>query len=814
MFSDLSQCQWELLGTDASDQPVRVPVTLPGDNATALYAAGIIPDPYAGRNESAVQFIGDRKWLFRTEFTLDALPENPVYLNLDSADTCAEIRLNGTVLGQSDNMFARFRAWTGHLLKAGKNTLEIEFESVTAEANRRAGRSRESLGQNDNNAIPNLQFLRKIQSSGGWDWGICLPVCGLYDSLYLAEAPARIEHLTVSQSFKGPDAVLTVQIEFNACKETTLPLTLRFAEQTQSRTLELPAGKSAQEFSFSVSSPALWNPAGYGGQNLYSLEAATPYETKSRRIGFRKLELVREKDGENAESFYFKINGNDIFCKGANWIPADAMPGRTSPDKIRSLLQSARDANMNMIRVWGGGRYESDLFYDICDELGLLVWQDCMFACVRYPSDPEFLKSVDRELEFQVKRLSVHPCMALWCGDNEICMCHGHTPDSEEQYRNALQYHFFNQALMRILKKYNTDIPVWNSSPCKGPEDMGANVWNPSRGDLHYWDVWHGDKPFEAFYSVAPRFCAEFGFQSFPLLSTLRRWISPEHRNLSAPEMEAHQKNGIGNTRILSTFARYFRVPVGFEQTVYLSQVQQALAMQTGVDHFRSLQPYCMGALYWQLNDNWPVASWSSIDYTGGWKILHYAAKRFFAPLRLTAVKRDGVFTVCLVNDTPGSIPGTLHLLFHSFRGKTENLLAEKLEIAGQSVVFPVQIPDCSDPENGFFELRFETGTQVLRNEFFPVAYKRSALPVPKIRTQIRKTASGFEVALSAGQFAFFVFAELRDTACRWSDNAVTLYPGEEVVLLAHPETELSEEEFRKQLVVHDLGSTANPEIQ
>lgn len=343
---------------------------------------------------------------------------------------------------------------------------------------------------------------------------------------------------------------------------------------------------------------------------------------------------------------------------------------------------------------------------------------------------------------------------------------------------------------------------------------MGANVWNPSRGDLHYWDVWHGDKPFEAFYSVAPRFCAEFGFQSFPLLNTLRRWISPEHRNLSAPEMEAHQKNGIGNTRILSTFARCFRVPAGFEQTVYLSQVQQALAMQTGVDHFRSLRPYCMGALYWQLNDNWPVASWSSIDYTGGWKILHYAAKRFFAPLRLTAVKRNGVFTVCLVNDTTDSIPGTLHLLFHSFCGKTENLLAEKLEIAGQSVVFPVQIPDCSDPENGFFELRFETGTQVLRNEFFPVAYKRSALPVPKIRTQIRKTASGFEVALSAGQFAFFVFAELRDTACRWSDNAITLYPGEEVVLLAHPETELSAEEFRRQLVVHDLGSAANPGIQ
>ena len=499
MFSDLSQCQWELLGTDASDQPVRVPVTLPGDNATALYAAGIIPDPYAGRNESAVQFIGDRKWIFRTEFTLDALPDNPVYLNLDSADTCAEIRLNGTLLGRSDNMFVRFRAWAGHLLKAGKNTLEIEFESVTAEANRRAGLSSESLGQNDNNAIPNLQFLRKIQSSGGWDWGICLPVCGLYDSLYLAEAPARIEHLAASQSFEGTDAVLTIQIEFNACKETTLPLTLCFAGQTQSRTLELPAGKSAQEFSFSVSSPALWNPAGYGGQNLYTLEAATPYETKKHRIGFRKLELVRNKDGENAESFYFRINGNNVFCKGANWIPADAMPGRTSPDKIRFLLQSARDANMNMIRVWGGGRYESDLFYDICDELGLLVWQDCMFACVRYPSDPGFLESVDRELEFQVKRLSVHPCMTLWCGDNEICMCHGHTPDSEEQYRNALQYHFFNQALMRILKKYNTDIPVWNSSPCKGPEDMGANVWNPSRGDLHYWDVWHGDKPFEAF---------------------------------------------------------------------------------------------------------------------------------------------------------------------------------------------------------------------------------------------------------------------------------------------------------------------------
>ena len=808
MFCDLSrECTWRLCGADAAGAAVDVPMPMPGDNVSALVAAGTLPDPYVGLNEKSVQWVRDQKWICRGTFSLSELPSEHIYLNLDSLDTCATIFLNGREIGKSDNMFLRFRRWVNEFLQPGRNTIEIRFQPVLDVAGRRAAASRFDLGCNDNNAVPNLQFVRKAQCHGGWDWGICLLVSGVYGRMYLQSVPrARIEHITTEQCFSGDSAELLVTVELESEQEGSVPLSAEFNGERRCEEVIVQPGRSTHVFLFAVRNPKRWNPAGYGKQPLYELTVSVGGDICRRRIGFRELELVREKDGEDAASFFFRVNGNAVFSKGCNWIPADAMPGRITRARLRELLESVRDANMNMIRVWGGGIYEEDAFYELCDELGILVWQDCMFACVKYPIDDEFLKSVDCELEYQIKRLSSHPCLALWCGDNEIYMCCGQMPADENRYRNALLYHRFNHAVMESVGRYNRGIPEWNSSPCKGPEFLGETVGNQRRGDLHYWQVWHGGEPFSAYYTLTPRFCSEFGFQSFPAMRTIRRYIQESQRNISSPEMENHQKNGIGNALIMATFARYFRMPKSIENIVYLSQVQQGLAIQTAVEYFRSLRPYCMGALYWQLNDNWPVASWSSIDYLGNWKVLHYMAKRFFAPQLLTVRPENGKPTLFAVNDALAEVRGRLRVCYrHLPDGQTEEIRNEELTLPGQSSISLGALPETELPEAGFFELSLDGETVALHQEFFPTEYKRYELPEPHLCCEAKPEEDGFCVRLSVSAIALFVFAELRESKCAWSDNAVTLYPESSVELHARPARAMSLEEFQRELVVYDL---------
>lgn len=806
-FDLRDNCSWHLAGSDSAGRELAIPCKLPNDNASILLDAGVIPDPYAKSNEKLVQWIARKDWTFRGSFQLDGEPEEPIFLNLESVDTCADIFINGAKVGTSDNMFRRFREWVSPYLKKGGNRLEIRLRSPLAVAEERAAACPYDLGRNDNNAVSHLQFVRKVQCHGGWDWGICLPVSGVYGEMYLQSARcARIEHIATEQKFSGDAAELLVTVELEAACAGECSLAVEFAGRTEKRTVRVKEGRNVEPFRFRVEKPELWNPAGFGGRVRYPLTVSTESETVVKQIGFRTLELVRIPEGGDSETFFFRVNGNDVFCKGANWIPYEAMPGRETPERLRELLEAARDANMNMIRVWGGGKYESELFYDLCDEYGILVWQDCMFACVKYPVDDEFLKSVDLELEYQVKRLSSHPCLALWCGDNEIYMCCGQMPADESQYRNALLYHRFNHAVMESVGRYNRGIPEWNSSPCKGPEFLGETVGNQSRGDLHYWQVWHGGEPFSAYYTLTPRFCSEFGFQSFPSMRTIRRYIQESQRNISSPEMENHQKNGIGNARIMATFARYFRMPKNFENIVYLSQVQQGLAIQTAVEYFRSLRPYCMGVLYWQLNDNWPVASWSGIDYLGDWKVLHYMAKRFFAPQLLTVRPENGRPTLFAVNDASAGVHGRLRVRYrHLPDGQTEEIRNEELTLPGQSSTSLGALPETGRPEAGFFELSLDGETVALHQEFFPTEYKRYELPEPHLCWEAKPEEGGFCVRLTVSAIAFFVFAELRESKCAWSDNAVTLYPESPVELHARPARAMSLEEFQRELVVYDL---------
>ena len=737
---------------------------LPGDNYSALLEAGLIPDPYYGRNEDLVQWPRERTWVFSKEFDVDAelLQNKYVFLNLDSIDTLAEIRLNGKLIGTAENMFLRFRCEVKPLLKVGTNVLEIKIFPPGPEAEKRAADLSFPLKWSTNNQIPYQNLIRKVQCHSGWDWGITLVVCGIYGKMYLQGVDhARIEHVYTEQKHQNGKCILKVTAELAGDEEE---IVFEFNGEVRKTT-----ASGTAETEFTVTDPELWFPLGYGDQPLYTLAVSAGKSKITKKIGLRKVELIREKD-ETGSSMYFKINDIPVFCKGADWIPADAMPRRVTREIYRRLISDAASVHMNMLRVWGGGLYEEEDFYEICDELGILVWQDCMFSCAEYPSEGKFMESVEQETEYQIKRLRDHASIVLWCGDNEIAgQLGGKGPLF---YTRLANYDRFNQKLERTVRKADPTRMFWPSSPCNGPLECYGSWSDDTKGDLHYWDVWHGGKPFEAYYTVKPRFCSEFGYQAFPDISTVRKYGG---KNVTDPIMEKHQKNNAGNMKILDMFSRYFPFPGGLENFVYLSQVQQALAIRTGVEFWRSLRPCCMGALYWQLNDNWPVASWSSIDYYGNWKLLHYAARHFFAPQLATArINEDKEAEFTIVNDALETKSGLLRIEKISFEGEILETRELRIDVPGGSSVSAAKWPIPASEE---YFLHYEWND--CKNDLFLMPYKSCSLGKADIR--IQKVENGFELATDVP--AFFVSLEMEGVV--WSDNMFTLLPGRPVAIHA-----------------------------
>jgi beta-mannosidase len=737
---------------------------LPGDNYSALWEAGVIPDPYYGRNEDLVQWPRERTWVFSKEFDVDTelLQNKYVFLNLDSIDTLAEIRLNGKLIGTTENMFIRFRCEVKSLLKIGTNVLEIKIFPPGPEADKRAADLSFPLKWSINNQMPYQNLIRKVQCHSGWDWGITLVVCGIYGKMYLQGVDhASIDHVYTEQNHQNGKCILKVTAELTGDEEE---IVFKFNGEVRKIT-----ASGTAETTFTVENPKLWFPLEYGDQELYTLTVSAGKSKITKKIGLRKVELIREKD-EAGSSMYFKINDIPVFCKGADWIPVDAMPRRMTREVYQRLISDAAAVHMNMLRVWGGGLYEEEDFYEICDELGILVWQDCMFSCAEYPSEGKFMESVEQETEYQIKRLRDHASIVLWCGDNEIAEQLGGT--GSLFYTQLANYDRFNQNLERAVRKADPTRMFWPSSPCNGPLECYGSWSDDTKGDLHYWDVWHGGKPFEAYYTVKPRFCSEFGYQAFPDISTVRKYGG---KNVTDPIMEKHQKNNAGNMKILNMFSRYFPFPGGLENFVYLSQVQQALAIRTGVEFWRSLRPHCMGALYWQLNDNWPVASWSSIDYYGNWKLLHYAARRFFAPQLATArINEDKEAEFTIVNDALEEKSGLLRIEKMSFKGEILETRELQINVPAGSSVSAVKWPIPASEE---YFLHYEW--KDCKNDLFLMPYKSCSLGKADIR--IQKVGNGFE--LETDVTAFFVSLEMEGVV--WSDNMFTLLPDRPVTIYA-----------------------------
>jgi beta-mannosidase len=803
------------------------PGAVPGGVYTDLLNADVIPDPFVEDDELVVQWVGESDWTYRRTVDIDErlLDHDRVVLQCDGLDTVATVSVNGQKVGESVNMHVGHEFDVSDALEAGENEVTVAFRSPVEYGQERAAEYpyevpciRYPVDQ------PGRPFVRKAQCHYGWDWGPCLPTMGIYrDISIVAYSEPRVRYTKTEQDHSGAGIDLTVRAGVDAPSAGTYDLTVEVADTVTTETVDLDAGEQEVDVSVPVDeeSVELWWPNGYGDQPLYDLDVTVSdgdgrtCDTESDRVGFREVELVVEPD-EVGTSFYFEVNGEPVYAKGANTIPTAPLYGGVTDERYEHLIRSAADANMNMLRVWGGGYYEEETFYDRCDEYGLLVWQDFMFSCSLHPANEAFLDTVEAEVRYQVRRLANHPSIAVWCANNENeeaaqnwFVEHDHHEDHLDDYA-AL----YEETVGPACREEDPSRTYWPGSPSSGPDELEPYVFET--GDIHYWDVWHQGQPFEDYLTTNPRFVSEFGYQSFPSTDSLRTVLDEADFNPTSPMMEHHQRNPGGNTTILRRMADYFRFPFDFDDFVYLSQLLQAEAMSTAIEHWRRRKPTTMGALYWQLNDLWPVASWSSIEYDGKWKAQQYAARRQFAPVLLSFHPsfegRDGVAnaqaedaddvdwgdvtaqTLWVTSDETEPLTGDVALEVLTFDGEVvhEETVAVDID-AHESVelttVDRADLPEGVDSSDVMVRAAFEDGpadegdggAAAAAPDFYPATaffadYKRLDLPETDLDVEI----DGADVTVAAETAALFVELDPGTMSGAFSDDYVHLAPGEE----------------------------------
>lgn len=663
------------------------PATVPGCNFTDLFANGLIPDPMQADHETHLQWIEQEDWVYRLEFQLTAaqLQSHRWQLEALGLDTFADIYLNGQLLASTDNMFVGYQLECQSLLVAGSNQLEIYFHSpINRVKPLQLASGMVYPAENDKSDDKLSVYVRKAPCHFGWDWGPRFVSSGIWRGIALVGHQAvQITDLQFSQrALSSETASLQFDLDLSVLSAGQYQLQLQCSkrpELNQHVRLELAAGAQQYQWHLEMPQPELWWPAGLGEAFLYSF-SVTVHDANSQQllaesslqIGLRTVEVINENDADG-QSFYFKVNGLPVFMKGANYIPASAFPGSLTAADYQREFAAVSAAGMNMLRVWGGGFYQDELFYQLADQHGVLIWQDFMFACSLYPGDTDFLANVEREARYNIKRLRNHPCLAMWCGNNEVDMgiARWDWPQkfgySEALFSKLKQDYcqLFGQLLPGLVKQLDPARFYLRSSPISFWEDDADHLANH-----HFWGVWHGEQPFSEYQKRIPRFMSEYGFQSFPLQSSVDKFLPKAEQRLESPMLTVHQKHPRGNKLIQSYLVGEFHPPKDFSQLLYLSQVQQALGLKLAFDAHRAAMPFCMGTLYWQLNDTWPAASWSGIDYYGRWKALHYQAARSFRPQSLVFAEKDQQLQLSLVSDSPQPFAATLKLRLLDFSGQ------------------------------------------------------------------------------------------------------------------------------------------------
>ena len=794
---------------------------VPGCVHLDLLSAGKISDPYWRDNELAMMWVGETDWLYQRTINLssDFLAHEQIKLSCMGLDTLATIVVNGKEIATTANMFCSWEFDLKPVLFEGENTIQIFFASPIGFLQ---GKGTE-FNSPTKAILLNSSWIRKEPCNFGWDWGPKLVTCGIWRDIELiAYDLTKIQDININQEHSQTNGVgLFIQTEV----EEHLPglaanVSVSLAGEVCARS-SYPIVGNKGEVQLAISDPKLWWPRGMGKQPLYEVKVelynsqGEVIDSKTKRIGLRTLRLIREQD-EWGESFYFSINGIPFFAKGANWIPADTFAPRIKQADYARLVQDAAAANMNMLRVWGGGFYEDDIFYDLCDELGICVWQDFMFACSAYPAfDETFMGQVKEEAIQNVKRLRHHACLALWCGNNELEQ--GFIRDTRtERHMSWEEYiKLFDQLLAEIVNDLDPQRDYWPASP-HSPLGDRTDPNNPNCGDAHLWEVWHRNKPFEWYRSCTHRFNSEFGFQSFPQPRTIESYTLPEDRNITSYVMEHHQRSGIGNTTIMQYMLSWFRLPTSFDMVIWLSQILQGVAMKYAVEHWRRSMPRGMGTLYWQLNDCWPVASWSSIDYAGRWKALHYLAKEFYAPLLISPLEdlEEGTVELHVTSDLLEPQLGEVSWSLTDIEGNLIEEESQKVDI------FPrqdscVQTVDLKPYFKAYgernlllwLELKVD-GNTVSTNLFSLVRPKHLELLQPEITALAQEERTFFLVTLTAKKPALWVWLELTDSDASYSNNFFHLVPGKEVTITVEPKQSLTKVEFEQQLKLHSLFDT------
>ncbi len=803
---------------DRADIKEWHPAQVPGVVHTDLLRNKLIPEPFDRDNEFRLQWIGLTDWEYRTTLTLDAaaLAHDHVDLVFEGLDTLADVYLNDQVVLHADNMRRRWRIPAKTLLKPGPNTLRVVFYSAIEKMLPYVKTlpyvlpsiSTHNYGNEEN--IATAPYTRKAPYQYGWDWGPRFMTEGIWQAVRVETWDAlRIDNFHIHQQKVNADiASLTAELDIEASKPATAALTLAHDEMSGAQAvdgnqaLQLDAGINHVSFPIRIKAPKLWYPAGYGPQSRYRFsasihvgrEVAGRTETKT---GLRSLELRRVPD-QWGKSFEFVVNNIPIFAKGADVIPFDSFPNRVTAEIHRNILQAARDAHMNMVREWGGGYYESDDFYDICDELGIMVWQEFMFGGDMVPGDVAFQENVRQEAIDQIKRLRDHPSIVIWCGNNEVETGWYHWGDRQE-FKESISAAtrervwqdyviLFGDILRSAVTQYADPTPYSPSSPSANFEEIPDNQHN---GDMHYWAVWHQQAPAQDYTLQFPRFMTEYGFQSFPEMRTIRAFANkPEDFDIRSTVMQAHQKNKGGNERILTYMLREYREPKDFPSFVYLSQVQQAEIIKIGAEHMRRQRPRTMGSLYWQLNDCWPVASWASIDYYGRWKALQYYARRFFDDVLISPYLHDDQVDVYVVSDKQQPLSGKIRVRVLDFSGKMLLDQTQEIQVPALSSASYLKLPKDAlaakaDPRRSFLVADLEVGGQfVSRNLLFFDVTHNLELPVgPKIESSLNKVEGGYSITLRTPALARNVYISFGDLDVQTSDNYFDLLPGEPVTI-------------------------------
>ncbi len=779
---------------------------VPGTVQQDLIRNELLPDPFYGLNEKKIQWVENKDWIYKTSFTLtpEQIAKEGANLVFEGLDTYADVYLNGSLILKSDNMFVGYTVPVKEVLRPGENRLQILFHSpIKQTLPQWETNGFEYPADNDHSDKRVSIFSRKAPYSYGWDWGIRIVTSGVWRPITLELFDvAYIDDYHVEQlSLTDETAILDNHLEVNCIAEQPVAVTVEISYFTDAqpvqvinRKVELQPGQNLIDIPLEIQKPKRWMPNGWGKPTLYNFTARIFNNTRiiaedTKRIGLRTVKVVNEKDA-HGESFYFEVNGIPMFAKGANYIPSDAMLPAVTTERYHKLFRDIREANMNMIRVWGGGVYEDDRFYDLADENGILIWQDFMFGCTSYPADPAFLKRVTEEAEYNIKRLRNHACLAMWCGNNEILEGIQYwgwqsrfAPEVYQQFHRDYRK-LFQELLPAQVKKFDKERFYLHSSP------YFANWGRPhtwGTGDSHNWGIWYGQKPFESTDTELGRFISEFGFQAFPEMKTIATFASPEDYQPESEVMNGHQKSSIGNNLIKSYMERDYIVPEKFEDFVYTGLVLQGRGIRHCIEAQRRNRPYCMGTLYWQLNDSWPVVSWSSIDYYGNWKALHYHVKQAFAPIYINITSSNDTLAVYLFSDlleTQDCM--TLELQLLDFQGNKRKFLKLPVSLPANNVnqVFSQPLSQWLTSEeygNNLLTVKLKDRRRKIlaENTHYFARTKDLDLPKTKIEYQTKTFDGRCEITLSSQQLAKDVFIQIPIQGAHFSDNFFDLLPGE-----------------------------------